>query len=561
MFVKKYANLYQFKPYFARQKRLVALLLCCMVTASSMGVCLTYLSSQQLIAITDVSIPNMVRFTLLILAAVTIHHVNWFFWSKISAVIGNRVAQEIRRDILTSTLDTRYQVIKERHTGYYLERLHNDTQEISYFLQNVTGTLVDLFTNSAFLVIIYFQSWQCGLVFTLCIIGLYLIDRLTIKVELKYTEKLKVLTEALDSKAAEVIRGVKDIKGLGIKDGVIRQCEEVNAKLARQDAKKVRDVMLLTRLRTYCQWLIDAILVFLCAFWLFPAGKISVVVLLIIFNYKGLMYETIGYFSKVKGYYVQGDFKAGRILEVLNSSGKETFGSEEIPDCPGSIEVKNLSFSYDDGELLHDISFRLEPHTAGVLLGPSGCGKSTLFCLLMKLYEVQDGMIFLNGTDINAVTESSLTRHISVVNQEPFVFHDTIRNNLRIVKPDATDEEICAASRQAGIYEEIMEMKEGFDTVLAENGSNLSGGQKQRLSIARAILKDTPIILFDEPTSALDRENQALFMDTIRGLKRRKTLLVITHKLDDLSLFDTVLEMKDGRCTSAGSAHCSELPV
>lgn len=298
MFVKKYANLYQFKPYFARQKRLVALLLCCMVTASSMGVCLTYLSSQQLIAITDVSIPNMVRFTLLILAAITIHHVNWFFWSKISAVIGNRVAQEIRRDILTSTLDTRYQVIKERHTGYYLERLHNDTQEISYFLQNVTGTLVDLFTNSAFLVIIYFQSWQCGLVFTLCIIGLYLIDRLTIKVELKHTEKLKVLTEALDSKAAEVIRGVKDIKGLGIKDGVIRQCEEVNAKLARQDAKKVRDVMLLTRLRTYCQWLIDAILVFLCAFWLFPAGKISVVVLLIIFNYKGLMYETIGYFSR-----------------------------------------------------------------------------------------------------------------------------------------------------------------------------------------------------------------------------------------------------------------------
>lgn len=170
-------------------------------------------------------------------------------------------------------------------------------------------------------------------------------------------------------------------------------------------------------------------------------------------------------------------------------------------------------------------------------------------------------MIFLNGTDINAVTESSLTRHISVVNQEPFVFHDTIRNNLRIVKPDATDEEIRSASRQAGIYEEIVEMKEGFDTVLAENGSNLSGGQKQRLSIARAILKDTPIILFDEPTSALDRENQALFMDTIRELKRRKTLLVITHKLDDLSLFDTVLEMKDGRCTSAGAAHRPELPV
>lgn len=548
MFIKKYASLYKFKPYFARYKGLLALLVCCMLIASSMGVVVSYLSSRQMIAITDVSIPNMVRFTLLILAVVTIHHTMWFFWDKISAVIGNRVARDIRRDILTNTLDTRYQAIRDNSTGYYLERLHDDTNEVSYFVQNVTGTMVDLFTNGAFLAIIYSQSWQCGLVFTVCICGLYMIDRLRIKVELRHTEKLKVLSEALDSKATEVIRGIKDIKGLGIKGGVIRQCEEISGKLAFQDAKKKSDVTLITRIRTYSQWLIDALLVLMCAFWLFPAGKISVVILLIIFNYKGLMYETIGYFSQLKGYYVQGDFKAGRILEVLENPGKESFGRHALPDCPGSIEVRNLSFSYGDGELLNDVSFTLAPNSAGVLLGASGSGKSTLFSLLTRLYDVNDGMIFINGVDINEIDEASLTSHISIVNQEPFVFHDTIYNNLRIVKPGAGDDEIRAASKKAGIYDEIMGMKDGFDTVLADNGGNLSGGQRQRLSIARAILKDTPIILFDEPTSALDRDNQTLFLNTIRELKNHKTLFVIAHKLDDLSMFDMALEMKDGRC-------------
>ena len=549
MFLKKYARLYKFKPYFARYKGLLTLLVCCMLAASSMGVIMSYLASQQMIAITDISIPNMVRFTLLILLAVTIHHTMWFFWDKLSAIIGNRIARDIRRDLLTSTLNTRYQAIREHSAGYYLERLRDDTNEVSYFVQNVTGTLVDLFTNSAFLVIIYLQSWQCGLVFTLCIIGLYLIDRLRIMVELRHTEKLKALSEALDSRAAEVISGIKDIKGLGIQDEVIRQCEEISGQLAFQDAKKKHDVTLLTRLRTYSQWLIDALLVLMCAFWLFPAGKISVVVLLIIFNYKGLMYDTIGFFSQLKGYYVQGDFKAGRILEILENPRKEDFGGQAIPSHPEGIEVKNLSFSYGDRALLHDISFTLAPRTASVLLGASGSGKSTLFSLLTRLYEVKDQMIFINGVDINAISGQDLTRHISIVNQEPFVFHDTVLNNLRIVKPGASEAEIRAASQKAGIYDEIMRMKQGFDTMLADNGSNLSGGQKQRLSIARAILKDTPVILFDEPTSALDRDNQTRFLNTLRELKKQKTLFVIAHKLDDLSMFDMVLEMKDGRCS------------
>ena len=554
MFLKKYANLYRFKPYFARQKGLTVLLLVCMLTASTMGVVLSYLSSQQLIAISNSALREMVKFASLIIAVVLVHHTTWFLWDKISAIIGNRVASEIRRDIFIDTINTKYQTVRENSAGYYLERLNDDTNEISYFVQNVLGTLVDVFTNVSFLVIIFFQNWQCALLFTLGIVGLYLIDLWKIRVELKHTKKMKLLNEALDSKMTETIRGIRDIKGLGIRDEVVRQNEEISRKLARESARMKSDVAFWSRVRTFGQWLIDAMIVWMCAFWLLPTGQITAVVILILFNYKGLMYDTISCLSMLKSYYVQGDFKASRILEVFDNPQKECFGSAVLNDCRPTVEVRHLTFAYEDREVLHDVSFRLEPGTASVLLGASASGKSTLFSLITKLNDVGDGQIFINGFDINAIDGQSLTSHVSIVNQEPFVFSDTIANNLRIVKPGASDGELFAACRKANIYQEILQMKDGFDTVLTDNGSNLSGGQKQRLSIARAILKDTPIILFDEPTSALDRENQALFLQTLRELKADKTLFVIAHKINDLSLFDQVLEMQDGRISACSCA-------
>ena len=547
MFFRKYTHLYRLRPYFMRQRRLLALLLCCMLTASSLGVVLSYLSTRQLIAITNVELHEMALFASLIIGTVLTHHIAWFLWDKISAIIGSRVASEIRRDLFAATLNTRYSAIRGNATGYYLERLNDDTGEVSYFVQNVVGTLVDVFTNVSFLVIIAIQNWQCALVFTLGIITLYLIGLIKIRVELKHTEKLKQLTEAMDSRMSETIRGVRDIKGLGIQGEVLRRNEEISRQLARRHAKMKSDVTFWERVRTFGQWMIDALIVWMCAFRLLPAGQITSAVILILFNYKGLMYDTISYLSLLKGYYVQGDFKAGRILEILDNPEQEVYGCETMNAAAPALEVRDLSFAYGSQEILRNVSLRLEPCSATVLLGPSGSGKSTLFALLSRLYPTENGRIFINGFDINALDEQSLTAHVSIVNQDHFLFSDTILNNLRIVRPSATEPEIHAACRKARIHDEIMAMEHGYDTLLTENGGNLSGGQRQRIAIARAILKDTPVILFDEPTSALDRENQEMFLGTLEELKQTKTLFVIAHKLDNLSLFDQVLELQDSR--------------
>lgn len=545
MFLKKYAQLYRFKPYFAKYRGLLALLIGCMVVASSMGVVLSYLSSRQLVAISNTALEAMATSTLMIIISVLIHHAAWFLWDRFAALISSRVAEDIRRDVFSGVLSTRYAEIREKSVGYYLERLNDDADEISYFVPNVAGTLVDMLTNVSFLVIIFFQNWQCALLFTIGIIALYLVDLYKIRVELKYTREIKQLNEKLDTGMTETIRGIRDIKGLGIRGEVARRNEAVSGELARKRAHMKSEVAFWERVRTFGQWLIDALIVWMCAFWLLPAGQITAVVILILFNYKGLMYDTISCLSKIKNYYVQGEFKANRIREILDTSERESYGSEAVSADQAVLEVRNLSFSYGDRAILRNVSFRLEPGTASVLLGPSGGGKSTLFGLLTRLYSPQGGEIRLNGVALQDIDEQSLSRRIGIVNQEPFLFGDTIFNNLRIVRPEATEEEVYAACRKAFIHDEILGMKDGYATFLTENGSNLSGGQKQRLSIARAILKNTPVMLFDEPTSALDRHNQSLFMNTLAELKKTRTIFVIAHKLDDLSPFDQVFSLQD----------------
>ncbi len=176
MFLKKYAQLYRFKPYFAKYRGLLALLIGCMVVASSMGVVLSYLSSRQLVAISNTALEAMATSTLMIIISVLIHHAAWFLWDRFAALISSRVAEDIRRDVFSGVLSTRYAEIREKSVGYYLERLNDDADEISYFVPNVAGTLVDMLTNVSFLVIIFFQNWQCALLFTIGIIALYLVE-------------------------------------------------------------------------------------------------------------------------------------------------------------------------------------------------------------------------------------------------------------------------------------------------------------------------------------------------------------------------------------------------
>jgi len=223
------------------------------------------------------------------------------------------------------------------------------------------------------------------------------------------------------------------------------------------------------------------------------------------------------------------------------------------------ITFEQVNFSYSSTEdtpqeeqILQDVSFHLPAHTLTALVGSSGSGKTTITKLISRYADPQKGRIKIGGVDIRAVTQQELMRHIAVVFQDVYLFDESIRDNIRMAKPEATDEEVMAAAQAANCHEFIIRLPEGYETTVGEIGGSLSGGERQRISIARAILKDAPIVLLDEPTSALDTESEVAVQRAIDNLVANKTVIVIAHRLSTVVAADLILVLEDGQIVERG---------
>nr|WP_319392872.1 ABC transporter ATP-binding protein [uncultured Desulfobacter sp.] len=216
------------------------------------------------------------------------------------------------------------------------------------------------------------------------------------------------------------------------------------------------------------------------------------------------------------------------------------------------IACHNVSFAYDEKKVLKDINFIAKPGTMTALVGQSGSGKTTIANLIVRFWDVKQGAITLGGTDIRTMTTDSLLKNISMVFQRVYLFNDTIKNNIRFGKPDATEEQIIAAARMARCHEFIRALPQGYETMVTEAGSSLSGGEKQRISIARAILKDAPIVLLDEATASIDPDNQKHIQEAIGELVKNKTLIVIAHRLSTIQHADQIIVLDNGKIAETG---------
>ncbi|MEE3405310.1 MAG: ABC transporter ATP-binding protein [Acutalibacteraceae bacterium] len=233
----------------------------------------------------------------------------------------------------------------------------------------------------------------------------------------------------------------------------------------------------------------------------------------------------------------------------LNDSGTQTLADSNAPE----IEYRNVTFAYAQKDVLKDVSFKAEKGTMTALVGPSGGGKSTIASLLTRFWDIQSGEILLRGTDIRKIPLATLMDNISMVFQRVYLFQDTVYNNIALGRPDASREEIIEAAKKARCYDFIMELPDGFDTVIGEGGASLSGGQAQRLSIARSILKDSPIVILNEATASVDADNESYIQQAISELCKGKTLLVIAHRLNTIAHADCICVIKDGQIAESGN--------
>ncbi len=269
-----------------------------------------------------------------------------------------------------------------------------------------------------------------------------------------------------------------------------------------------------------------------------------------------LAYEPAKRLARMRVQIESGMIGVRMMFEVMDAplTLNERKDAEPLPRTRGDVEFKNVSFEYVTGQpVLKDVSLLFEGGKMTALVGPSGSGKSTIINLMMRLYDPQSGSVEINGMDLRDASFASLRDLVSYVGQETFLFSGTVKHNISVGRDDATEDEIIAAAKAANAHDFIMNMPNGYDTKLGENGSGLSGGQRQRVAIARAMLRDADILILDEATSALDSESEALVRDALERLTLNKTSIVIAHRLSTINRADKIVVMDHGQIAEQGS--------
>lgn len=250
------------------------------------------------------------------------------------------------------------------------------------------------------------------------------------------------------------------------------------------------------------------------------------------------------------------ELSSARMMELYNEEKfpLELFGDVELTKLKGKIDFKSVHFAYETKKkILNGISFTIKPNTITAIVGKTGCGKSTTLSLIARFHDANKGKILVDGKNIKSLSKNSLRKNIAYVQQNPYIFNRSFKENLLLVKPNATDEDIIDACKKAEIHDFITTTENGYDTIIGENGITLSGGQRQRLAIARALINNSKIIMFDESTSSLDNENQAKIQRVIEKLSSDHTIIVVAHRLSTIINADTILFMEDHKIVAEGT--------
>lgn len=390
---------------------------------------------------------------------------------------------------------------------------------------------------------------------SLAVVGVFMIvGNLMMKTSLKHSVIKQEGSESLTEEVLDFAEGIGIIKSYNL-------LGEKSKKLSDEFVKSCRESIAFEvaygpwARALYLTFGIGTALMLALSGFLFAGGMIPDTYMV------GMALFLYDLFAAVKSYYSQmarltvTSASLDRIEEVFDAEemkeeGRETFA--EADEKTAAIEYDRVSFGYTGKDVLKDVSFTVKPGEMTALVGPSGGGKSTIASLLARFWDVGSGQIRVKGKDIRKVSLGSLMDQISMVFQRVYLFQDTVYNNIAIGRPDATREEVEEAARKARCYDFIMQLPDGFDTVIGEGGASLSGGEKQRISIARCILKDAPIVILDEATASVDADNERAIQEAISELCRNKTLLVIAHRLKTIRDADQILVISDGKIIEKG---------
>ncbi len=441
----------------------------------------------------------------------------------------------------------------DRHkTGEIAGAVTTDLSTLELYAMKMTDTVIGAYLQTlAMILSILFFSWKVATVALVGVLYSAFFQRRLVKDSRANTAVRQKANDSMINATLQFIRGITVIKSYGRTASAVAELQKSFSDQRDINIKIENDYMWTNGLYQLSLKLTSvAIAVMVCLQTIH--GEISLPIMLMIVIFSFVMFtrlETVTTASHT----LEMMRAALDKLQTIKTAKYIDEDSKDIVLNNFDISYQNVSFAYDHKNIIENVSFSLPENSTLAIVGPSGSGKTTLCNLLARFYDVNHGSISIDGHDIREMTCDTLLRYISIVFQHVYLFHDTILNNIRFGRPEASFEEIKEAAKKAACHEFIENLPNGYNTMLGEGGSTLSGGEKQRLSIARAILKDAPIVILDEATASVDPENEHLIQQAISALVKGKTLIVIAHRLNTIQFADNILVIDQGKLVQQGT--------
>lgn len=533
--------------YFLKYKKELSLIIIISLLTAAIGVIEPFISAREYTAITTVNIDEIIKYAIIIFFMKIISSFLFDIYSLIANRYFKKVSLNIQRDTTEELFKLEISNFDKLGTSFFTERAVNDTNNLVSSIGGLKHILMEIFSSIG--VVVYLINASLKIFFLLLLFSIFLF--FITKKRRDYYEKLyfkrRQSREYQSSSFTELIRGIRDVKVLNLRKTMTKKIISGQEKINDISYQENKEGMYFDAIHTFMRCLITLIVI-LYSVHLVKSFELDGAALLIIFLYHDRVLSLNMAISRL--YIECKDIKLNmkNIGDILDNSSypKEKFGTLENKHFSGRIEFLHVNFGYDTGDILKDVNFLVRPNDTIGIVGPSGAGKTTIFNLISKLYNVNSGEILIDGHNINEYTEETIRGNISVITQNPYIFNMTVKENIKIVNPDITDEEMIEKCKLAELHDYIETLPQKYDTMLGENGVILSGGLKQRLAIARAIVKNSEIILLDEATSSLDNEVQEHVMSAIKNISKEYTILIIAHRLSTIKDCDKILVINDG---------------
>ena len=474
----------------------------------------------------------------------------------ITVSVGQGILHNLRRTLYAQIQRLSLSFHNQSRTGDLISRATGDIDTLQSFVTSgLLGTLINMLTLLGIVGVMFYLNWH----FTLIALS---ITPVLFLVVFSFTRRIRQATREARKKEGEIVSVIQEVlsairvvKAFAREDDEQRRLEEESLESVGI-ALRARSLKGLLVLLVEILVAIGTALVLWFGAKLVLDGSLSAGSLVVFIFYLGKLYKPMQELSKMTDSYTKAAVAYERINEILATERdvEDIPRARTLKSVKGKIEFENVAFAYDNGEpVLKSVSFCVEPGTVAAFVGPTGAGKSTVISLIPRFYDATAGVIKIDGVDIRQYTQKSLRDHMSFVLQETILFHAPVWKNIAYGKPQATHEEVIRAAQLANADEFIEKMPEGYDSMLGERGQTLSGGQRQRIAIARAIIRDSPILILDEPSSALDAASESLVFEALERLMKGKTCIVIAHRLSTIRHADRIYVIENGVIAESGS--------